>query len=96
MLENDRNESRAEQLDRNWLELIQELRVAETGIQVLAGFLVTLPFSARFGRIDHAHQVVYLVAFSCAVITVGLMIAPVALHRFLFGRAREGRAGAHR
>ena len=86
MQENDRQESRAEQLDRNWLELIQELRVAQTGIQVLAGFLVTLPFSSRFGDVDHAHQVVYLVAFSLAVVTVGLMIAPVALHRFLFGR----------
>jgi hypothetical protein len=84
--ENDRDESRAEQLDRNWLELIQELRVAQTGIQVLAGFLVTLPFSSRFADIDHAHQVTYLVAFSLAVITVGLMIAPVALHRFLFAR----------
>ena len=46
--ENDRDESRAERLDRNWIELIQELRVAQTGVQVLAGFLLTLPFSARF------------------------------------------------
>jgi Family of unknown function (DUF6328) len=84
--ENDRNESRAEQLDRNWIELIQELRVAQTGVQVLAGFLLTLPFSSRFGDIDEAHRMTYLVAFSLAVVTVGLMTAPVALHRFLFGR----------
>jgi hypothetical protein len=84
--ENDRDESRAEQLDRNWIELIQELRVAQTGVQVLAGFLLTLPFSSRFGDIDHAHRMTYLVAFSLAVVTVGLMTAPVALHRFLFGR----------
>ncbi len=84
--ENDRDESRAEQLDRNWIELIQELRVAQTGVQVLAGFLLTLPFTSRFGDIDHAHRMTYLVAFSLAVVTVGLMTAPVALHRFLFGR----------
>ena len=48
---NGRNETDAERADRNWLELIQELRVAQTGIQVLAGFLLTLPFSSRFGEI---------------------------------------------
>jgi hypothetical protein len=95
--EDDRQESRAERLDRNWIELIQELRVAQTGVQVLAGFLLTLPFSSRFGDIDHAHRLTYLVAFSLAVVTVGLMTAPVALHRFLFGRHEKDvlvRAGA--
>jgi hypothetical protein len=84
--EDDRQESHAERLDRNWVELIQELRVAQTGVQVLAGFLLTLPFSSRFGSIGDGHRLTYLVAFSLAVITVGLMTAPVALHRFLFGR----------
>jgi hypothetical protein len=84
--EDDRDESRAERLDRNWVELIQELRVAQTGIQVLAGFLLTLPFSQRFTDIATHHRVTYLVAFSLAVITVGLMTTPVALHRLLFGR----------
>jgi hypothetical protein len=84
--EDDRNESRAERLDRNWIELIQELRVAQTGVQVLAGFLLTLPFSQRFVDLDGGHRVVYLVAFSLALVTVGLMTAPAALHRFLFGR----------
>jgi hypothetical protein len=83
--EDDRQESRAERLDRNWIELIQELRVAQTGVQVLAGFLLTLPFSSRFVDINGGHRVVYLVAFSLAVATVGLMTAPAALHRFLFG-----------
>jgi hypothetical protein len=86
MQEDDREESHAERLDRNWVELIQELRVAQTGVQVLAGFLLTLPFSSRFGDIGHGHRLTYLVAFSLAVVTVGLMTAPVALHRFLFGR----------
>jgi hypothetical protein len=81
-----RDETDAERYDRNWSELIQELRVAQTGVQVLAGFLLTLPFTSRFGDIGEGHRTVYLVAFSLAVITVGLMTAPVALHRFLFGR----------
>ena len=80
-----RDETDAERYDRNWSELIQELRVAQTGVQVLAGFLLTLPFTHRFFDIGDGHRVVYLVAFSLAVITVGLMTAPVALHRFLFG-----------
>jgi len=81
-----RHETETERSDRNWIELIQELRVAQTGIQVLAGFLLTLPFSSRFGDIDDRHRYTFLVAFSLAVITVGLMTAPVSLHRFLFGR----------
>ncbi len=82
----DRNETAAERYDRNWLELIQELRVAQTGIQVLAGFLITLPFTSRFVDLDDRHRMVYLVAFALSVLTVGLMTGPVALHRFLFGR----------
>ena len=85
-MEDDRDESIDERHDRNWLELIQELRVAQTGIQVLAGFLLTLPFSQRFPGIGAQHRTMYLVAFSLSVVTVGLMTAPVALHRFLFGR----------
>lgn len=79
-----RDETEAERYDRNWSELIQELRVAQTGVQVLAGFLLTLPFTNRFTSIGDGHRMVYLVAFSLAVITVGVMTAPVALHRFLF------------
>ncbi|MCW2819757.1 MAG: hypothetical protein JWR42_2544 [Marmoricola sp.] len=86
----DRDETPAEKHDRNWLELIQELRVAQTGIQVLAGFLLTLPFSQRFGSIGLAHHVVFLVAFSLAITTIGLMTTPVALHRLLFGRHEKG------
>jgi hypothetical protein len=84
--EDNRDETAAERYDRNWVELVQELRVAQTGVQVLAGFLLTLPFSSRFGDLGDRHRVTYLVAFSLAVITVGLMTAPAALHRFLFGR----------
>jgi hypothetical protein len=82
----ERNETEAERYDRNWIELMQELRVAQTGIQVLAGFLLTLPFSSRFGDIDAGHRRVYLVAVGLSMLTVALMTAPASLHRFLFGR----------
>ncbi|SDS89954.1 hypothetical protein SAMN04488570_2983 [Nocardioides scoriae] len=84
-MEVERSESEAERYDRNWIELVQELRVAQTGVQVLAGFLLTLPFTAQFADISSWHRSIYLVAFSLAVATVGLMTAPAALHRFLFG-----------
>lgn len=82
----ERDETVAQRYDRNWAELIQELRVAQTGVQVLAGFLLTLPFTQRFDSLGDGHRVIFLVAFSLAIVTVGLMTAPVALHRFLFGR----------
>jgi len=85
-VEAHRQETEAERSDRNWSELVQELRVAQTGVQVLAGFLLTLPFTATFFDIGEGHRLIYLVAFSLAVVTVALMTAPVALHRFLFAR----------
>ena len=88
-MESSRDETEAERYDRNWQDLVQELRVAQTGVQVLAGFLLTLPFSSRFGDIGDGHRTIYLVAFSLAVITVGLMTAPAALHRALFGRHKK-------
>ncbi len=88
-MESSRDETAAERYDRNWQDLVQELRVAQTGVQVLAGFLLTLPFSSRFGDIGEGHQTIYLVAFSLAVITVGLMTAPASLHRVLFGRQKK-------
>ena len=88
-MDSNRDETAAERYDRNWLDLIQELRVAQTGIQVLAGFLLTVPFSYRFGDIASHDRVLFLVAFALAVLTIGLMIAPVAMHRFLFGRHKK-------
>ena len=85
----NRDETTAERYDRNWIDLIQELRVAQTGVQVLAGFLLTVPFSVRFEDIADYDRVLFLVAFGLAVLTIGLMIAPVAMHRFLFGRHQK-------
>ena len=71
--------------DRNWADLLRELRVIQTGVQLLTGFLLTLPFQSRFEQLTHFQQVVHLVTLSAAVISTGFLIAPVSLHRFLFG-----------
>jgi len=82
----DRDETPAERADRNWNELLQELRVTQTGVQVLAGFLLTLPFQQRFSRLSSWQTGQYLAAVSCAVLSVILLVAPVSAHRWLFGR----------
>ena len=51
----DRDETEAQRLDRNWSSLLQELRVAQTGVQLLTGFLLTLPFQQRFTQLDGTH-----------------------------------------
>ena len=98
-MDSNRDETAAERYDRNWLDLIQEPRVAQTGVQVLAGFLLTVPFSFGFKDIANYERVLFLVAVGLAMLTIGLMIAPVAMHRLLFGRRkrrpRQGR-GPHR
>lgn len=77
-------ETEDERLDRNWNELLQELRVAQTGVQILLGFLLTVPFSARFPEVTDLQRSVYLVVLCGAVLAVALLVAPVALHRMLF------------
>jgi glucan phosphoethanolaminetransferase (alkaline phosphatase superfamily) len=79
-----RNESVDEKLDRNWMELLQELRVLQTGVQILAGFLLTLPFQARFETLDDAQVTLYLANVALAALTTALILLPVSVHRRLF------------
>ena len=79
-----RNETREEQLDRNWAELLQELRVLQTGVQILAGFLLTLPFQERFERLDDFQVALYLVNVVIATLTTAFILLPVSVHRRLF------------
>ena len=81
----DRHETPAERLDRNWNELLQEMRVMQTGVQLLAGFMLTLPFQQAFGDLDDFQRTLYLVLVALASITTALMLVPIALHRRLFG-----------
>jgi hypothetical protein len=80
----ERDESPAERADRNWSELLQELRVSQTGVQLLTAFLLSLPFQQRFTSLGRGQHVVYLLAVAFSVIATGLLVAPVAVHRAVF------------
>ena len=82
--EYEREESEAEKLDRNWDELLQELRVVQTGVQLLSGFLLTLPFSQRFSELDHWQTRLYLAIMLVAATAVGLTLIPIVVHRRVF------------
>ena len=78
-----------ETLTRNWDELLQEIRVTQTGVQILTGFLLTVPFSNRFEELTAFQRGVYLAVLAGSVLTTGLVVAPVAMHRVLFRQRRR-------
>jgi len=82
----DQGETPRERSTRKWNEMLQELRVAQTGVQVLTGFLLTLPFSSRFDEIEQVEKGAYLITVSASILAAGFLIAPVAFHRVLFGK----------
>ena len=84
----DRDETEAQRLDRNWSSLLQELRVTQTGVQLLTGFLLTIPFQQRFTQLDGVMKTVYLVTVACSLGATVLLVAPVGMHRVLFRRHR--------
>ncbi|WP_145229440.1 DUF6328 family protein [Rudaeicoccus suwonensis] len=80
----DDDSSADEIRDRNWRELLQELRVTQTGVQILAGFLVTLPFQQRFASLEVRQKWIYGLALAFGIGATMLLIAPVSSHRLLF------------
>jgi O-antigen/teichoic acid export membrane protein len=80
----ERNETRFERADRNFTELLQELRVTQTGVQILFAFLLTLAFTERFPSLDTAQRVTYVTTLLLAVLAAALFTAPAAVHRTLF------------
>jgi hypothetical protein len=84
-----RDESRAERDDRNLAELLQELRVAGLGVQVLFGFLLSLPFTNRFARLSHGQRDLYLLTLVLATASTALLLGPVAYHRLVFRRQQK-------
>lgn len=74
-------ESRAEKLDRELIELMNELRVALPGVQVMFAFLLTVPFSARFETVTSVQRAAFLVAFLATTAASILLMAPTAYHR---------------
>src|SRR3954463_11069572 len=84
-----KNETEKQRWDRNFADLLQELRVAQTGIQILFAFLLTLPFSNGFPKTTAFQKDVYIVALLAAAAATALIIAPVAFHRALFRQGRK-------
>jgi hypothetical protein len=85
----ERDESPLERLDRNTVELLNELRVASTGIQVLFAFLLIVPFNNRFGRLSSFDRYDYFVTLLCIATAAALLIAPSIQHRLLFRRGEK-------
>lgn len=89
MMSYERETPSPRRLDRNWSELLQELRVAQTGVQILTAFLLTVPFSDGFDDLGGEQRVVYVVVLVSAMTAMVLLLAPVALHRSLFRRGER-------
>lgn len=79
-----RDETEDERMDRNWNELLQELRVTHTGTQILSGFLLTIAFQPKFAELTGFQRTIYLVLVGVAALTTALALAPVSMHRGLF------------
>src|ERR1700689_349349 len=83
------DESAAGRADRNLGELLQELGVAGLGVQVLFGFLLSLPFTSRFTRLSGGQRDLYLACLVLAAVATALLLGPVAYHRPVVRRGRK-------
>jgi hypothetical protein len=84
-----RDETQAQRDDRNLAELLQELRVAGLGVQVLFGFLLSLPFTNRFVRLSGTQRGLYLACLVLSAVATALLLGPVAYHRLVFRRRQK-------
>ncbi|MEU9509837.1 DUF6328 family protein [Micromonospora sp. NPDC048170] len=82
-------ETEKQRWQRNFADLLQELRVAQTGVQILFAFLLTLPFSNGFTRTSEFQKDIYIVALLSAAAATAMIISPVAFHRALFRQGRK-------
>ncbi|CAJ61940.1 MULTISPECIES: DUF6328 family protein [Frankia] len=82
-------ESAQERRNRNWADILQELRVAQTGVQLLTAFLLALPFQNRFADLTDGQEWLYLAIVLLSITATGLLIMPVSLHRALFRRREK-------
>ena len=85
-----RGETREEKFDRNTIELLQELRVASTGIQFMFAFLLVVPFNNAFSKISSFEKTVYFITLLCVAISAVLLLAPSIHYRILFGQRAKG------
>jgi hypothetical protein len=86
-----REESEAQRDDRKLAGLLQELRVAGLGVQVLFGFLLSLPFTTRFSKLSQGQRDLYLASLVLAAVSTALLLGPVAYHRLVFRRGQKER-----
>lgn len=82
-------ETEKQRWQRNFADLLQELRVAQMGVQILFAFLLTLPFSNGFPRTTGFQKDVYVVALLSSAVAAAMIISPVAFHRALFRQGRK-------
>jgi uncharacterized protein DUF6328 len=80
----ERSEDDQERLNRQMIELLNELRVAMPGVQILFGFLLTVPFQQRFSQVNDFQQTVYFLTLVAAAVAAAFLIAPSAYHRVMF------------
>src|SRR3954464_2032930 len=80
----ERSEDDQERLNRQMMELLNELRVAMPGVQILFGFLLTVPFQQRFSQVNDFQQTIYFVTLIAAAVAAAFFIAPSAYHRVMF------------
>jgi hypothetical protein len=83
-VEDDRHETESERLDRNWADVLQELRVVQAGTQILTAFLLAIAFQPRFTDLDQFQLVLYLTLVSVSIVTTVLSLLPVSAHRIMF------------
>lgn len=86
-----RNETPTERLDRNWADILQELRSVLTGTQLISGFLLAAAFAPRFTELDAYELGLYLTLVALAALATVIGLAPVILHRMLYGRRQKDR-----
>jgi hypothetical protein len=84
-----RDETRDERADRNWSEVLQELRVLQTGTQILTGFLLALAFQPSFADLGSGQRLGYLVLIVLSALSAVVALAPVSVHRLLFARGAK-------
>ncbi|MYS86251.1 DUF6328 family protein [Embleya scabrispora] len=85
----DRRESPGERADRQWGEMLQEVRVTQTGAQILFGFLFSVAFAPRFGQLSAFDRDLYVVTVILGALATAALIAPVSIHRSLAGLRRK-------
>ncbi|MFF7680344.1 DUF6328 family protein [Actinacidiphila glaucinigra] len=81
-----RDETRDERADRQWAELLQEVRVAQTGVQILFGFLLTVAFTPRYPQLGETDKIIYILTVILGASATGALVGPVSFHRIVAGR----------